>query len=154
MILDQKLMMCDAMSLVGAIGTYKCDRSIPLQTAQAIPPFSQVGGPHDLGMGRPIEVMCKIKDAVDSAGGAATVKAQLVMADDETLTTNAVILGSSEAIAEAVLVAGYEFRTPGYIPQGLTKLFFGVQFVTAGEAVTAGTVTATLPFGRGSAEFV
>lgn len=154
MILDQLLMMADAQSLVGAPATIKCDRSIKLQTPQAIPPFGQLGGPHDLGMGRTVEVLCKIKDAVDSAGGAATVQAQLVMADEETLTTNRTVLGTSAAIAEAVLVAGYEFRCPATIPPGTTRNFIGVEFTTAGEAVTAGSVTATLPFGRDSVAFV
>lgn len=154
MILDQQLMMAEAMSLVGANGTFKCDRSIPLQTPQAIPPFSQLGGPHDAGMGRPIEVLCKIVEDVDSAGGAGTVVARLVMADDENLATNKVILGSSEAIPELTLVAGYEFRTPAFLPPGTTKLFIGVEFVTGGEALTAGKVTATLPWGKDSAAFV
>lgn len=154
MLIDKQLMFCDGMSLVGANATYKCDRTLSLQSPQAIPPGSELGGPHDLGMGRPLEVLCKMKTDLDSAGGNATVKAQLVMADDENLATNPVILGSSEAIAEAVAVAGYQFRCPAFIPPGTTKLFVGVQFVTGGEAVTAGTVNATIPFGRGDTEFV
>jgi len=152
-ILDQLLMMSEAMSLVGANGTFKCDRSIKLQTPQAIPPFSQLGGPHDLGMGRPIDVVAKIKDLVDSAGGTSTVLARLIMADEETLTTNKVILYSTPAIAEATLVAGYEFRI-GTIPPGLTKYFFGVELVTAGEALTAGSVNIFIPYGRDSIAFV
>lgn len=152
--LDKNLMMCDAMSLVGANATFKCDRSIAQQAAQSIPPFTQTGGPHDLGMGTPVNVLAKIKDAVTTTGGAGTVKAQLIMADDENLATNLVILQSSEAIPELTLVAGYEFRIGGTLPPGLTKLFFGVQFVTAGEALLTGSVTATLPYDRDSSAFV
>jgi hypothetical protein len=153
--LDQNLMFADAMSLVGATGTYKGDRSLKFQTPQAIPPFTETGGPHDYGMGRNVDVLCKIGTACDSAGGTGTIKAQLVMADDENLATNPLVIGSSEAIGEDTAVAGYEFRTPCKIPPGTTKYFLGVQFVTAGEALTAGTVTATLtPFDRDDAAFV
>lgn len=153
--LDQNLMFADAMSLIGANATFKCDRTLKFQTPQAIPPFTQLGGPHDYGMGRNVDVLCKMIQAADSAGGAGTIKAQLVMADDETLTTNAVVLGSSEAISEDVAVAGYEFRCPAKLPPGLTKYVLGVQFVTAGEALTAGSVTATLiPFDHDDAAYV
>lgn len=155
MTLDKNLMFAEAMSLVGANGTFKCDRTVKFQTPQAIPPFTGTGGPHDYGMGRNVDVLCKVITAMDSAGGAGTIKAQLVMADDENLASNPVILGGSEAIGEDTCVAGYEFRLPAKLPAGLTKYFIGVQFVTAGEALTAGTVSATLiPFDHDDAAFV
>lgn len=151
--LDKNLMMCDAMSIAGANATFKCDRTIPLQTPQAIPPFAETGGPHDLGFSR-VNVMAKVVEAVTTTGGAGTVKAQLVMADSEDLGTGLVILQSSEAIPELTLLAGYEFRIGGTLPPGTTKLFVGVQFVTAGETLLTGKVTATLPYDRDSAAFV
>lgn len=141
-------------SLVGANGTYKCDRTVQFQAPQALPPWGNQLGTHDMGMGTPVNVLVKVGTGIDSAGGTATVVARLVMADEETLTTNRVILQSSEAIPEATLVDGYEFRLGGTIPPGTTKKVIGVEYVTAGEAVTVGTVNATLPYDRDSAAFV
>lgn len=153
--LDKQLMFSDQQSLIGAPGTIKCDRTVQFQTPQALPPWNnQTGGPHDMGMGTPINVMAKVVEAVDSAGGAATVQARLVMADEETLITNRVILHTTEAIPEATLVAGYEFRLGGTLPPGTTKKVIGIEYITAGEAVTAGKVSATLPYDRDSAAFV
>ncbi len=138
-------------SLVAAVGTLLGDRSIDNGDAGT----DALGNTmlRDLGRGTPLEAHIGIVTAVDSAGGAATVKAQLVMADNEALTSNLTVLAQTAAIAEAVLVAGYKFRVCGRLPPGTTKRYIGVQYVIAGEDVTVGTAFAALvpPGGSGDA---
>jgi hypothetical protein len=146
-VLDQNLMMAEDMSLVGATGTYTCDRSIDLGAADSVPLLgSGTGGPHDAGLGTTPEVVAQVTTAVDSAGGAATVQAKLIHSDNEDLSS-ATVLQEGIAIAEATLVKGYQFRF-SKIPPGTTKRYLGVSFVTAGEAVTVGKVSAFLALHR------
>lgn len=145
MVTDKNLYFSDQQSLVAAAGAIMCDRSLSLGAPQAIPLLgSGTGGPHDIGAGSEIEVVVQMNTGLDSAGGACTLKAELIMADNEALTTNAVILHSSQAIAEATAVAGYQFRLGATLPIGLTKNFLGVKYTTAGEDATVGTVSAFL----------
>lgn len=129
-------------SLVGAVGNVLFNKSINLGT----PGKDSMGNTltHDPGKGTPIELAPVITTQVDSAGGAATVEFQLVMADNEGLTSNLVVLARTAAIAEAVLVPGYRPRLPKTLPPGITKQFLGLRAVIAGEDVTAGKCFAGL----------
>jgi hypothetical protein len=137
-------------SLVAAVGNLLGDKSIDNGAAGT----DNLGNTmlRDLGRGEPLEVHIGIVTAVDSAGGAATVQFQLVMADNEALDSNLVVLAETAAIAEATLVAGYKARI-GLVPPGTTKKFIGVRYVIAGEDVTVGTCIAALipPGGSGDA---
>ncbi len=86
-----------------------------------------------------------ITEAVDSAADGASVEFQIVRADNAALTTNKVVLGSTGAIAEATLAAGFVkyVRIPFY-REAPTKTYIGVQAVVTGEDVTDGTYSANL----------
>jgi hypothetical protein len=100
---------------------------------------------HDIGRGNPAAVIVKVDTTF---GGGTSLKANLVMSTNSTMGSP-VIIGGSETIAEASLVAGYQFRTPIQIPHGATQRYLGIQYVSAGTH-TAGNVTAAIIFDRDS----
>jgi hypothetical protein len=146
MVTDKNLYMSDNQSLVQAAGAIMCDRSIYLGAPQAIPLLGTgTGGPHDAGLGSALEVVVQVTEAFTSAGSTSTVKAELIMADNEALDSNPVILDSTQAIVCPAL--GYNFRLKGY-PPGTTKNYVGVKYTTAVQDPTAGKVSAFLTSAR------
>src|SRR5690348_9491951 len=142
MILDAENIFSLRQSLIAGTGNLLSTYSIFLGTAGTLPVGynSRGSAPHDVGKGQPVEVECNINTGVDSAGGTATIQAQLVMADDEGLTSNLTVLTQTAAIAEATLVAGYRFAIAGTLPPDrISKAYLGIRYVIAGEAVTVGT---------------
>lgn len=151
MILDAENIFSLRQSLVtGGAGNILSTFSIDTGVAQAVPTGFQSRGnaPHDIGQGQLVEVECQINSDVTATGGT-TIQAQLVMADDEGLTTSLTILGQSDAIAKATLVKGYRFAIAGSIPPGVTRRFIGIRYVVAVSDVLTGTVTAALTFPGG-----
>lgn len=141
MIPDKNLMMSDDQDIGQVVGTYLSDRSIDLWNESALP--SDVLGntvPSDPGKGNPVNVLVQITEAV--VGTTSTVEFQLVMADNEALSSNLVVLQSTGAIAEATLVAGYQVMLGGTLPPGISKRFLGVRYLVAVNTTTAGKVTA------------
>lgn len=89
----------------------------------------------DFGRGSPIFPELRVTTAF--AGAGATIKGQVVMADTADLVTGLTMLEETDAIAVALLVAGYRFRL-GSVPGGITKRYLGFQLVVAVAALTAG----------------
>jgi hypothetical protein len=141
MYLDQTLMFSDEQDLSQVAGTYLSDKSIDLGVAGSIP---QGGSTiFDVGPGQSLSVLCQVIEAFTSAGSTGTVQVQLVMADNEALSTNLVVLQETAAIVVTTLVQGYQFRL-GALPQGITKGFLGLRYLVAVQTTTAGTITAGL----------
>lgn len=134
----------DDQSLVGPIGTILSDYPIDNWAGQTALTKDGLGNsiPSEPGGGENVHMFARMTADLDSAGGASTVEAQLVEADDEGLTTNVNILARSGVIAEATAIKGYWFPLPDVLPAGNGKKWTGFRYVTAGEAVTAGTVSA------------
>lgn len=151
MIIDAENIFSLRQSLVAAVGNLLSTNSVDTGAAGTLPVGYNARGsaPHDPGAGTPIEIECKINTTVDSAGGAATIEFQLVMADDEALATNLTVLSRTAAIAEATLVKGYRAYIAGVVPPGVSRRFLGIRYVIAGEAVTVGTVTSCITFPGG-----
>lgn len=150
MILDAENIFSLRQSLVAGVGNVLSTYSIDTGAAGALPVGYNARGnaPHDVGKGMPLEVECQINTSCTS-GGAATVQAQLVMADDDALTTNLTVLAQTDAIAVATLVKGYRFAIAGTVPPGVSKRYIGIRYVIGTAAITAGTVTAALTFPGG-----
>lgn len=146
MILDKQNMFSEAQDLAQAAGNYLSTNTIDLGS----PGSPVVGGiVSDVGRGMPLEVICQITETFTS-GGAATVQAQLVMADNAALSSNLTILDETPAIALATLIAGYQFRLRA-IPQGITKRYLGMRYVIGTATTTAGEITSGLALSRMSA---
>lgn len=146
---DAHATLCDDQTLINGVGTFLSDKSFDLWQGRTALDTDALGNApiSDPGRGKGLDLIVQITTTVDSAGGAATLKCELVMADDEALGTNLVVLQVTAAIAEAVLLAGYQFRFSG-LPPGVSKRFLGLRFTVAGEAITVGTVMAGLVFDK------
>lgn len=150
---DDQLMMMKAQTLVGvAVGTFLSERSIYMGNAGTVPGFTSAAPVNDKGRGTPKRLSVKVSTTCTS-GGAATLKFELVMADDEALTSNLKVLKSSEAIALAQLVKGYEFRL-GYLPVGISKKWLGLRGTVGTAVFTAGKITAGIKESESEASFV
>jgi hypothetical protein len=65
-------------------------------------------------------------------------------ADNAALSSGAVVLATTGAIAAASLVAGYRVPAPQILPDATLKDYLGLRFTVGGSNATAGTITAAL----------
>lgn len=134
-------------NLAQSAGTYLSSKSIDLWAGQATLPTDVFGNAAIIDPGRSnVKLLCQVTTTFTS-GGSATLQAQLVMADNAALSTNLVVLESSDVIALATLAAGYQFRF-GSLPPGITKRYLGMQYVIGTAAMTAGNIYAALVLNR------
>lgn len=149
MFFDAKLLCSDEQDIStltngGATPTILSDKSIDFGAAGA----DTLGNTnrHDPGRGSTLKAIAQVTTAITS-GGAATVKCEIVEADDEALTSNLVVLQASAAIAKADLVAGYQWKFDG-IPPGVADRYVGFRWTGGGADLTAGKVTAGFLFDK------
>lgn len=143
MMLDKQNMFSDQQALgTSAVST----NSIDLWGQAATPTIPGLGGTvlHDLGRGAVPGLLVQV--TVQPVGGT-SVQAQIIMADDDLLTSNVVVLQESIAILTAALVPGYQFRLG--IPVGVSKRYLGVKYVISGT-YTAGNVSAGIVWDKQS----
>jgi hypothetical protein len=148
MALDANLILSDDQDLSQVIGAYLSDKSVDLwngarqTTAKGNTPVM------DPGMGNHVLVVCQVTESF--VGATATVNGELIMADDEALTSNVVVLQQAPGgsvtvgIPVATLVAGYQFRIGGTIPPGVSKRYLGVRYNIFTATTTSGKITAFL----------
>jgi hypothetical protein len=147
MLLDKESMFSVDQSLAVIAGTTLSDKSIDVGAAGTIPAAFQARGtaPRDIGKGKPVLVLVEVTEEFDSAGDDTTLKAELITADDDALTSNVVSIGISPAIAQAALLKGYQFMVPGVIPPGTgADRYIGLRYTTGTSTATAGKVNAGL----------
>jgi hypothetical protein len=144
MILDKQNLLSDDQDLAQTAATYLCTNAIDL----GVPGTDSLGNTvrKDLGRGNHVELLVQITETFTS-GGAATLKVQLIT-DDAAALGSPTILQSTEAIALATLVAGYQFRIS--VPVGVAERYLGVQYVIGTATTTAGKVTAGIVDARQS----
>jgi hypothetical protein len=152
MILDALATFSDQQSLVATAGAILCDKSLDTWDGNTAMPTDAHGNQplSDIGRGAPLEILVQVTETFDSAGDAVTCVFAVVMADNEALSSNLVVLSQTPAIAQASLVAGYQARLGVSLPVGISKRFLGVRYTTAVADATAGKVTAALVASRQS----
>lgn len=154
MLLDKESTFSLDQNLAVVQGTTLSDKSIDVGAAGTMPRRFNAGAaaPRDVGKGKPVQVLVEVTEEFDSAGDDTTLKVELVTADDEALGTNLVVISVSAAIAQAVLLKGYQFMVPGVIPPGTgADRFIGLRYTTGTSTATAGKVNAGLVFDKQSA---
>lgn len=146
--MDALEVLSDGQDLSQVVGSYLSDKSIDMwKGARQTTPLGNTPM-LDLGRGNPILVECCVREAF--VGATATVLVELVMADDEALTTNLVSLTQAPGgsitvgIPVATLVIGYRFRIAGALPLGMTKRYLGLRYNIFTATTTAGTIDAHL----------
>jgi hypothetical protein len=152
-LIDLQNVLSDGQDLAQSAGTYVSTNTLDLTggaggaaqgAAIGVMPAHFGTAITDKGRGRPVHLVVRITETFTSAG-AATVKAQLISSASANLGTPTV-LGSSEAIALATLVKGYQFRVAGVLPKGIAQRYLGVQYVIGTATTTAGKCDAYLSF--------
>lgn len=137
MMLDKKNLCSDSQNLAQVVGTYLCDRSIKRGDTSTDQFGNVLAG--DLGKSE-VPILCVVDTTFVGATG--TVQAQLVMADDEALSVNLVVLQETLAIAVTALKAGYVFALGKHLPVGTTSAYWGFRYLIGTATMTAGTITA------------
>lgn len=150
---DAQLLMMNKQTLVGqGVGTFLSEKSLYMGIASTIPGYTTAAPVNDKGRGTPKRLSVKVTTTCVSGGGG-TLMAELVMADDEALTTNLKSLKQTAVIAAAQLVKGYEFRL-GYLPIGITKKWLGIRMTIGTAIFTAGAIHAKLCESESESAFV
>lgn len=142
MILDNDLIFSDAQDIGQTVATYVGTNVYDHGAAQTAPGgYGTIQKDVFAGEFAKMALLISIIEAVTSAG-AATINFQLVQSANADLSSPDV-LSQTGALAYTLLTAGKRIALP-VPPHGLTKRYFGVQYVIAGATTTAGTVTAGL----------
>ena len=152
---DANLVFSDDQSLAQVVGTYLSDKSIDWQKAARQTTALGNTPTMDIGRGNLVEVVCQVTTAF--VGATATVLAELIMADDEALTSNVVSLEQAPGgsitvgIPVATLVAGYQWRIGRSIPAGISSRYLGLRYRIFTATTTAGKISAFLAKDRTTA---
>jgi hypothetical protein len=150
---DAQLLMMNDQTLVGqAVGTFLSEKSLYMGSPSTIPGFTTAAPTNDKGRGTPKRLVVEVTTTCVSGGGG-TLLAELVMADDEGLTSNLKSLKQTAVIAVAQLVKGYQFRL-GYLPPGITKKWAGIRMTIGTAIFTAGKLRAKLVESQHEGAFV
>lgn len=140
MLLDLENMVSVQQDLSQDAGSYLSTYSIDLGAAGTLYQGDSVL--KGVGRGSTPWMFCQMIEKL-STGSSPTLLVDLVMADDDALTSNLTVLLSTQAIAAAVAVAGYSFRL-GPLPIGISKRYLGLQYTIGTATTTTGTITAGL----------
>lgn len=106
-----------------------------------IAPYEAAAIARNLGAGTEIPLLMQVTEAFATL---TSLTITIETADDAALSSGAVVLGSSGAIAAAALVLGYRPTFTRFVPDATMKAFFGLRFTVGGSNATAGKITAAV----------
>lgn len=92
----------------------------------------------NLGAGTPIPMLIQVTETFATL---TSLTITIETADNAALSSGAVVLSSSGAIAVANLVAGYRPTFTRHVPDATMKDFFGLRYTVNGSNATAGKIT-------------
>lgn len=148
MFTDIQALVSDQQDLAKAAAAYLSDKSIDLHAVATDSlgntPFS------DPGKAGNVPFLIQVTEDFDSAGDNTTCKFELVMADDEALTSNLTVIATSATLAQATLVKGYKVPISSVLPEGITKRYLGCRYTIGTATATKGKVTAGIVFDKQS----
>lgn len=98
----------------------------------------------DIGNGEEIWLVVQTKVAATDSGSDATLAVTLESADNEALSTNAVVHHSTGALAFAAFSPAGTAVTVVRVPNGLYRRYLGVRYTVASGPLTAGQFDAFL----------
>lgn len=105
------------------------------------PPGEAAAITRNLGRGTEIPLLMQVTETFATL---TSLTITIETADDEGLSSGAVVLASSGAIAAASLVAGYRPTFSRHVPDATMKEYFGLRFTVGGSSATAGKITAAV----------
>ena len=138
MILDTSLVLSDAQGITASAASANVIDLGPTGT-----PFG-ANAPlgRDIGRGRDIDLAVSVRQTFATLTSL-TVAVQ-TSPDNATWTT----IASGAAVPLASLVAGYQFKVPGEIPEGTNARYLRLYYTVAGSAATAGQISAAVVASR------
>lgn len=137
MILDAKRLLAEAQ----AITATAISQNVIDWGTNGIPPGEAAAITRNLGAGTPIPLLMQV---VETFATLTSLTITIETADDAALSSGAVVLASSGAIAAASLVAGYRPTMTRFVPDATMKRYFGLRFTVGGSNATAGKITAAV----------
>jgi len=141
--LDKELTFSDAQDIGLAQSSVLSTYSVDLGAVGTVPGLG--GSPlADLMRGNRPRVVAQIIEAV--VGTSSTITVEVVCAENAALTTNLRVLDTSLAIAEATLVAGYQFHIDLTTKLTAAERYIGLRYTIGTATTTAGTIDAWLEF--------
>lgn len=145
MILDNFLVLSGAVSAAGVVsGQAVTATAVSTNTVDAAPLALGGNTPFDSGVGENMYIDISTLVAA-TAAGAATVRFELIQADDAALTTNVEVLAASGDIGKASLTVGakVQLRFP---PNGAysPRRYWGLRYTVSTGPLTAGSFFAAL----------
>ena len=140
MILDKQALFSDKQDLAQTNATYYSTNSYDLGVGGTMPAHFGTAY-HDPGTGNEVEVFVRVTETFTTAASG-TLQVNLVMSANANLSSPTILTPGTAAMAVSALVAGYQFRTVCSIPHGTTARYFGIQYVIATGAMSAGKITA------------
>ncbi len=140
MILDLQNLVSDNQNLAQAAGSYVSTNAIDTTGGTSASPGGYGTIARDIAKGGEVDFFVQVTQTFTS-GGAGTLLAEIIQADDAALTINVEVLNTVPALALAALVAGKRFRC-AFPRSGISRRYLGVRYTIATAAMTAGKCTA------------
>lgn len=137
MILNKNLLLSDGQ----AITVTAISENVIAWPDNDVIPYDAAAITRNLGAGTPIPMLIQVTEAFATL---TSLTITIETADNAALSSGAVVLASSGAIAAAALVAGYRPTFTRFLPDGTMKQYLGLRFTVAGSDATAGKITAAL----------
>lgn len=143
-ILDTELLFSEDQDLAQSAGSYASTNYIDLG-AVGTPKGAAAAIGRDIAFGEPVPIDVFITEDFAS-GGAATLTIELQV-DDNTSFSSPTTVYTTETIALADLVAGYQLP-PMYLPEGINERYARLNYTVGTTSFTAGQITAGITGGR------
>lgn len=137
MILNKNLLLSDGQ----AITATAISENVILWPTNGTPPFEAAAITRNLGAGTPIPILIQV---IETFATLTSLTITIETADNAALSSNAVVLASSGAVAAASLVAGYRPTFTRWMPDATMKSYFGLRYTVGGSNATAGKITAAI----------
>lgn len=137
MILNKNLILSEAQ----AITATAISANVIQWPANGIPYGEAAAIVRNLGPGTPMPILLQV---VEDFATLTSLTITLETADNAALSSNAVVLASSGALAAAVLLAGYKPSFLRYMPDATMKAFLGLRYTVGGSNATTGKMTAAI----------
>jgi hypothetical protein len=137
MILNKNLILAENQ----AITATAISQNVIQWPAMGIAPYEAAAIVRNLGAGTEIPLLIWVTEVFATL---TSLTITVETADNAALSTNAVVLASSGAIAAASLVLGHRPTFTRFLPDATMKEFFGLRFTVGGSNATTGKITAAL----------
>lgn len=137
MILNKNLILAEGQ----AITATAISENVIQWNSMGIAPYESAAIDRNIGAGTYVPVLIQV---VEDFATLTSLTITLETAANAALSSGAVVLASSGAIAAASLVAGYRPAFTRVIPDAVMKDYLGLRFTVGGSDATAGQITAAV----------